>query len=124
MASLSPDERIELVSLLTRLYQFGGGPRGRSRLLSSAGLEPLLPYLELEGPPFTVAASTVLTLEKHLTLRAMPGVTALGALLRELLTLGDLPQEDAAFVAGLLVRRQLIDDPQALSDLRQRYNIR
>lgn len=58
MVQLSFEDRNRLIDLLisTALFQT---QRGRQQLLSSAGLEELIPQIDLEGPPLIVVGEIV-----------------------------------------------------------------
>jgi hypothetical protein len=120
---LQIDERNQLVAAIAGLYQFrDGGTRGRSRLLGQAGVSGVLSAVNLEGPANDVAWDVVERLERKGPLDDRPHIHALGALLTQVLTLGDLPQQEARFMAGLLVNYHLVD-PQQVNALRTRFNI-
>lgn len=122
---LRPEERQRLTNqIMTGLYEFSGGsPRDRRVLLEQAGLQKFLGGLQLDGLPRTVAGLIVGRLEEHGFLVERPNYHALGALLSYLLTLGDLGQKDARFVAELIVKYGLVRDPNYISELRATYQI-
>lgn len=122
---LRPEERQRLTNqIMTGLYEFSGGtPRDRRVLLEQAGLQKFLGGLDLNGLPRAVAGLIVGRLEEHGFLAERPNYHALGALLSYLLTLGDLGQEDARFVAELIVKYGLVRDPGYIGELRTTYQI-
>jgi hypothetical protein len=122
--ALQNDERNRLVTIIANLYQFrDSDTQGRRRLLGEAGVSDVLSALRLEGPEKDVAWEVVERLARKGPLDDGSNIHALGALLRQVLTLGDLPQEDARFIARLVVQYTLVDDPQYLNDLRKHHNI-
>lgn len=120
---LTIDERGQLVATLAQLYDFTEGSRSRRVLMEQAGLRRFVPTIDLSGTPSTVAAQLVGQLEPFGALPERPTHHALGALLTYLLTLGDLPRDQAAALARLLVVHQLVGDPVYLDKLRAEYGI-
>lgn len=122
---LQLDERNKLIQIVAGLYDFIEGSRGRRVLLESAGLERFKQSINLSGAARTVAADVVSRLERFGILPERNTYHALGALLSYLLTLGDqdLPPEDAAFIARLIVTYALVADSQYLRDLQSHYNL-
>lgn len=120
---LTVDERQQLVATLAQLYDFTEGSRSRRVLIEQAGLRRFVPTIDLSGTPSTVAAHLVGQLEPFGALPERPTHHALGALLTYLLTLGDLPRDQAAAIARLLVVHQLVGDPVYLDKLRSDYGI-
>lgn len=122
MTALRTQELHKLIDVMTGLYQFGtSGPRGRTRLLHEAGLASIIPWINLDGPSAVVAADIIYKLENYGALPKEPGVQALGALLRHIITLGDLPQDDAGQIAELIVKYNLVADLAYQAELRKRY---
>lgn len=121
---LTDEERLKLVNVVAELYDFtDGGPRGRRVLIQQANLGRFVKQMNLSDAPATVAGDLVGKAERFGVLREEPTKHALGALLSYLLTLGDLPQDEAAFVAGLVVRYSLVSDPRYVERLRGQYRI-
>ncbi len=121
---LRPEERVRLQQIVAELSEFAhGAERDRRVLMDMTGLGGLASGLDLSGPPRTVAGALVLAAEKHGVLADRPRYHALGALLSYLLTLGDLPREDAAFVARLIVECALVTDPNYVGTLREKYGL-
>lgn len=122
---LETQERVKLTNqILVSLYEFSGGTtRDRRVLLEQADLHKFLPGLNLDGIPRTIAGSIVSRLEEHGFLAERPNYHALGALLSYILELGELSQDDSAFVAGLIVKHGLVHDPNYLARLREQHNI-
>ena len=122
---LEASERTRLIAILAGLYDFTDqGARGRRVFLQeSAGLGRFLPGMDLSGPPRTVAGDVVSRLEPFESLPERPAYHALGALLAAMLGLGELADDAAAFIAGLIVRYSLIADEVYLQQLRATYRI-
>ncbi len=112
MLILTVDERLELVRIIESLSAFTiGGPRGRLNVIEQAGLHRFLPGIDLTGAPEEVAGYLVSKLEDYGYLPERSGYHALGALLSHVLRMGDLPPEQASFLARLIVRYSLVRDP-------------
>jgi V8-like Glu-specific endopeptidase len=120
---LTTDERQRLVATLAQLYDFTEGSRARRVLIEQAGLRRFVPVIDLSGPPSTVAGDLVSKLEPFGALPERPTHHALGALVAYVLTLGDLPRDQASFLARLVVVHQLVGDPAYLDRLRADYGI-
>ena len=106
---LTVEHRQQLVQLIARRPAFGqGSGRSRSVFLTLAGLDRFLTTLELAGPSQTVAGDLVSRLENYGELPDRPGYHALGALLSYLVSLQDIPREDARFVEDLILRYGLV----------------
>ena len=122
---LTVEERQKLTKLVAELYDFtDGGARGRRVLLQQANLGRFVPQISnLNDAATTVAADIVGRLENFGALPEEPTKHALGALLSYLLTLGDLPQDRAAYIAGIIVRYSLVSDPLYVGKLREQYGV-
>jgi hypothetical protein len=121
---LQSDERIELQQIIAELSEFAQGTeRDRRVLMDMAGLGGLASGLDLSGPPRTAAGTLVLGVERHGFLGDRPHFHALGALLSYMLTLGDLPRDDATFIARLVVECSLVKDPDYIRKLREEYDL-
>jgi V8-like Glu-specific endopeptidase len=120
---LQVPERSRLTQIVANLYEFLEPRNRRVFIQESAGLGRLIPYLDLAGPPQTVASDLVGRLERLGELQERPTYHALGALLDAMLNVGDLADEQKAFVASLIVRYSLIGDTPYLQTLQQRYKI-
>jgi V8-like Glu-specific endopeptidase len=122
---LDRKERTNLVRVVAGLYDFTDqGPRGRRVFLQeTAGLGRFIPGMDLTGNARTVAADLVGRLERFGDLPERPAYHALGALATSLLGLEELSEEDATFVAKLVVRYSLVADESYLKQLRERYGI-
>ncbi len=122
---LQQNERTKLIAMVAGLYDFTDqGARGRRVFLQeTAGLGRFVPGLDLTGSNRTVAGDLVGRLERFGELSERPTYHALGALASAMLGLGELSEEDAAFVAGLVVRYSLVADEAYLGQLRERYSI-
>ncbi len=121
---LAIEELQRLTRIVASLYEFTDlGARGRREILRQAGLLRFLLRIDLTGPPHIVAGDVVGRLMDYGFLPERPTHHALGALLSYLLTLGDLPREDARFVAELILKYALVADPAYIDKLRTDYNI-
>jgi V8-like Glu-specific endopeptidase len=120
---LTIEERISLVNILAGLYDFTEGPRARRVLIEQAGLRRFLSNLDLTGPANTVAADLTGRLERFGALPERPTHHALGALLSYVLTLSDVPPDQAKVLARLVIRYALVGDPRYIGELRQQYQI-
>jgi hypothetical protein len=120
---LTRDDRRDLMPIIAGLYFFSGGERGRQVLIQQAGLDFILPGFELSGPSGIVAGDLITRLEKKGKLDDEPKYYALGALLGYILTMGELPQEEAHIIANVIVKYSLIDDAAYIARLRSKYAI-
>jgi V8-like Glu-specific endopeptidase len=121
---LEYNERQRLIQIIAGLYEFtDGGPRARRVLLQQSNLGRFLSGLDLSGPPRTVAADIMSRIEDFGYLPEEPTKHALGALLCYLLTLGDMPPAEKAFMAGLVVKYSLVADPLYIDKLRAEYGV-
>lgn len=122
---LEVPERQRLASVLAGLYDFTDqGARGRRVFIQeSAGLGRFVPGIDLSGDPRTVSRDLIGRFERFGVLPERPTYHALGALLSALLDTAELGVDDAAFVAGLIVRYGLVADPTYLQRLREAHHI-
>jgi hypothetical protein len=119
---LSQEDRVKLQDIIVRLSEFAQGTaRDRYVLMGMAGIKDLASGLDLSGPPATVAGDVILKVEGHGDLLDRPGYHALGALLKSLLDHRDLPNEDARFIARLIVKYSLVKAPDFIHKLRDEY---
>ena len=124
MLFLTVDERQELVRIIASLPTFTiGGPRGRNNVIQQAGLQRFLPGIDLTGAPKEVAGDLEYRVEGYGDLKERPGYHALGALLSYILTLEDLPSEEATFIANLIVGYSLVHDPVYIDTLRSKSEL-
>lgn len=122
---LAVHERQRVIALVGGLYDFTDqGARGRRAFLQgSAGLGRFSPYIDLAGPPRTVAADLVDRLERFGLLPERPVYHALGALLSALVDLDEMGTEDRTFAATLIIRHRLVGDPSYLHSLQERFAV-
>jgi V8-like Glu-specific endopeptidase len=120
---LTIEERLSVVNILAGLYDFTEGTRARRVLLEQAGLRRFLSTIDLSGTSHVVAADLEGKLEKFGVLEERPTHHALGALLSYVLTLSDLPPDQAKVLARTVVRHTLVGDPRYIGELRQKYQI-
>jgi len=121
---LTTEEFQKLTRVVAGLYDFTDlGPRGRREIMRQAGLLRFLLGIDLTGPPKTVAGDLIGRLLDFGFLPERRTHHALGALLSYLLTLGELPREDARFTAELIVKYTLVADSTYIEKLRADYNI-
>jgi V8-like Glu-specific endopeptidase len=120
---LTIEERLSVVNILAGLYDFTEGTRARRVLIEQAGLRRFLPAIDLSGNSHVVAADLEGKLELFGVLEERPTHHALGALLSYVLTLSDLPPEQAKVLARIVVRYALVGDPRYVGELRQKYQI-
>ena len=122
---LSIEERNRLIKIVYNLYDFIEGPRNRRVFIQqTAQLGRFVPGMDLSGDSRMVAADLVGRLEAYGgELPERPAYHPLGALISAVLGLGELPREDAGFLAGLIVRYSLVTDPAYINKLRSDYSI-
>lgn len=120
---LTVEEKQELNRTIATIPEFmDGEARGRRVMIKSAGLQRFQ-LMELGGPPLRVAGDLVGRLEDFGNLPERPSHHALGAWIQYLLTLEDLPPDNASFLASLIVRHSLVLDPTYIDDLCTQYSI-
>jgi Effector-associated domain 8 len=121
---LTDEERDELCLVIARLDVFiDEDIRGRRILLQDAHLERFL-GMKLSGDAEIVAKDLVTKLERYgYLVPEWPTYHALGALLVSLLKRPDLPQDQATFLARLIVRHSLVLDTVYIDSLRVKYSI-
>lgn len=121
---LDINERQNLTQTIAALYEFtDGGARAKRLLIQQANLGRFVPLIDLTGPPQLVAADLLSRIEDYGNLPEEPTKHALGALLAYLLSLGDLPENKKAFIAGLIVKYSLVGDPLFISKLQKDYSL-
>jgi hypothetical protein len=119
---MDTDESNQLIRIVAGLYQFEGHT-GRQRLIAQAGVFGILKEVDLTGEASNVAWEIIRRLQAYGPMPNDHHVHALGALLRHVLTLGDLPQGRAKSIAGLVVKHSLVEDPNYIQQLSTRYDI-
>jgi hypothetical protein len=117
------EDRQSVVAILAKLYDFTEGPRARRVLIEQAGLRRFVPAIDLAGTPTTVAGDLVGKLELFGRLEERPTHHALGALLAYVLTLSDVPHDDARVLARLVLAYRLVGDAAYLETLAARYDV-
>jgi|GEM_PF-2066749 len=122
-AFLQVDERVKLNNIVSGLYDWEEGTRGRRFFVTNAGLSKFLAGIDLGGAPRVSAGVLLQRLETHGFLPERPNYHALGALLSYTLELGDAPPDDLNYMAGVLVKYDLVHDPAYTEELRSKYNI-
>ncbi len=120
---LTTHDRIKLAKTLEGVYEMQLGPAARFGLLDKAGLRRFAPGTDLAQPPNVLAGVLIGKLEPYGMLPNQPSYHALGALVNYALIQPDTPQEDARFLAEILVKYQLIADPDYLGKLREQYGL-
>ncbi len=120
---LSTNDRIKLAQTLERVYEMQLGPAARFGLLDKAGLRRFAPGTDLAAAPSVLAGVLISKLEPYGMLPNQPGYHALGALVNYALIQPDTPQNDARFLAEILVKYELIADPGYLGELRAQYSL-
>jgi len=122
-AFLQVNERIELQRIVARLYDWEDGIRGRQTFVSNAGLSKFSSSVDLSGAPRTSAGALLRQLENHGFLPERPNYHALGALLSYTLELGEAPPDDLTYMAGIIVKYDLVRDSAYTEQLRSDYTI-
>lgn len=120
---LSTTDRIKLAQTLERVYEMQLGPAARFGLLDKAGLRRFAPGTDLAAAPSVLAGVLISKLEPYGMLPNQPNYHALGALVNYALIQPDTPQDDARFLAEILVKYQLVADLDYLNGLRQQYGL-
>lgn len=125
MGKLQLFERHKLHAVVVSLPEFVTGEANLIHaFLSAAGLAKFCSGLNLSsGIPRSKVAHVIDTLEAHGPLVEYPDHHALGALLGYLLTLPELPRENAHFVAQLIVKYRLVEEAIFLEQLCQEYEL-
>src|SRR5215469_4039063 len=105
MTRLSPGDRNELVRALATqpLLQ---NYRGRRQLLDLAGLDPVVPQIDLEGPPLVAVGEMVQVLDAYG--RLPHGVASLGLFLNSVKTTVGAGDPLAALIDDILLRYHLM----------------
>lgn len=120
---LTTNDRIKLAKTLEGVYEMQLGPAARFGLLDKAGLRRFAPGTDLAAAPNVLAGVLISKLEPYGMLPNQPNYHALGALVNYVLIQPDTPQDDARFLAGILVKYELIADPTYMSELRAKYSL-
>lgn len=120
---LSTNDRIKLATSLANVYEMQLGPAARFGLLDKAGLRRFAPGTDLAAAPNVLAGVLISKLEPYGMLPNQPNYHALGALVNYALIQPDTPQDDARFLAEVLVKYQLIADTVYMSELRAKYGL-
>ena len=120
---LSVPDRQKLARIIENLYEMSMGPAARFGLLDRAGLRRFVPGTDLAASPSVLAGVLIGKLEPYGMLPNQPNFHALGALVNYALTQPDTAQDDAKFLAGILVKYQLIADANYLDELRSTYSL-
>ena len=101
---LSTNDRIKLAQTMERVYEMQLGPAARFGLLDKAGLRRFVPGTDLAQSPGVLAGVLIGKLEPYGMLPSQPNYHALGALVNYALIQPDTPQDDARFLAEILVK--------------------
>lgn len=121
------DDRQQLARLLADVYDLQMGPAARAAFLKTAGLGRFVTSVNLAAEaPKTLANELVTRLEPFGPLPAPPSQPqyhALGALVDYVRKMNDTPEADARFLAGVMVKYQLIADEAYLAQLREQYQL-
>jgi hypothetical protein len=120
---LSVPDRQKLARIIENLYEMNMGPDGKFSLLDRAGLRRFVPGTNLSAAPSVLAGVLIGKLEPYGMLPNQPNFHALGALVNYALTQPDTAQDDARFLAEMLVKYQLIADPEYLAKLRADHSL-
>ncbi|MBW4691974.1 MAG: serine protease [Lyngbya sp. HA4199-MV5] len=121
---LQDQERQRLADLLMGLYDITDGSRSRRVFVeNTAGLGRFISSLGLSSSNRIFAWELVGCTEKFGQLPERSSYHSLGALLNAILGLSDVGNEDAKFIASLIVRYSLIADPYYLETLRDQYDL-
>src|SRR5690606_16733521 len=87
------------------------------------GLRRFAPGTDLAAAPNVLAGVLISKLEPYGMLPNQPNYHALGALVNYALIQPDTPQDDARFLAEVIVKYQLIADTVYMSELREKYGL-
>jgi V8-like Glu-specific endopeptidase len=121
---LEHEECLKLTHIIAGLYDFtDGGAHNRRVFIQSAGLDRFLLGIDLSGTPRIVAGDLIGRVKKFGYLPERPSYHALGALLSYILTLGELPNDDALCVATVIVKYALVVDSMYINKLCTQYSI-
>ena len=104
---LTVPDRQKLARIIENVYDMQMGPAARFGLLDRPGLRRVGPGIDPAAPPGALAAVLIGRLEPYGMLPNQPNYHALGALVNYVLTQPDTAQDDAKFLAGILVKYQL-----------------
>lgn len=114
-------ERKTLIRILQFLPEFDS-PQAERALLWMTGLSFL--SVDLAGDKNTACTNLVAACERAGCLPSESNYQALGALIHHVLELDTVPADHKPFLAHLLIRYELISQPELLDTLRQQYNLR
>lgn len=120
---LSVEDRQKLAAIVANVYDLQLGPAARLQFLTRAGLYRFSASIDLAASPSVLSGVLVDRLEPFGVLPERPGYHALGALSTYVLGLPDTPREDAAKLAELIVKYELVADRDYLDRLRGEYAI-
>jgi len=122
---MNNNEYNKLVNIIAALPDFINGENSRRVLIESAGLKRFLSGIDIAGNPRTVAGDLIGRLENFGPLPELSTHHVLGALLNYMLDeLGDLPQENAKFIATLIIKEALVTDDKYIKKLCEKYSIK
>jgi len=79
--------------------------------------------MDLTGNPRTVAGDLIGRVEKFGSIPEQSSYHALGALLSYILTLGEIPNDEAVFIATLIIKYTLVADSNYINKLRTQYHL-
>jgi small GTP-binding protein len=124
---LASEELNTLADILADAYQFkDASPHARRVLINRAGLSHVLSDMELGGSAPNVAFDIMWRLRTHGPLSGArgdePKIHPIGALLREILKMTGLPREQQVYVADVIVRYRLVEDPPYIDYLHAEYS--
>ncbi|WP_374686506.1 trypsin-like peptidase domain-containing protein [Promineifilum sp.] len=123
---LNRDDRQKLARVIEGIYDLQLGPAARFSLLDRAGLRRFVPGMDLAQSPGVLAGVLISRLEPFGMLPgdpSQPALHALGALVNYIREQNDTPQDDARFLAELLVKYQLVADTAFLDRLSAQYGL-
>lgn len=105
MTRLNTEDRQQLIRLVASFPMFGT-QRGRRQILDFAGLQDLIPLVDLEGEPFVVASQIVQTSESYG--RVSYGRDALGVFLNAIQEFFGGSSPERLFVQSILKQYELM----------------
>lgn len=120
---LSLSDRQKLARTLADAYEMQLGPAARFGMLDKAGLRRFAAGIDMAAAPNVLSGVLISRLEPFGMLPNQPNFHALGALVNYVLVQPDTPQDDARFLAEVLVKYQLIADPTYLGELTTTYEL-
>ncbi len=123
---LSLTDRQQLAKALANVYDLQQGPGVRAGFLKAAGLGRFVTSVNLAAEAARFLATELVTRLEPFgmlpTAPSQPSYHALGALVDYARQVSDRP-EDARFLAGVMVKYQLIADPMYLEGLKTEYQL-